>query len=59
MLGKNEDPGEFENQRRKAVMKNAVEMALQDAVNRNDHTKKPLQTGLKINQLCIGIIFLL
>ena len=29
-------------------MKNAVEMALQHAVNRDDHTKKPLQTRLKI-----------
>lgn len=28
-------------------MKNAVEMALQHAVNRDDHTKKPLQTRLK------------
>ena len=48
MLDKNEDPSENKNQRRKVVMKNAVEMALQQAVNRNDHTKKPLQTGLKI-----------
>ena len=48
MLGKNEAPGENENQRRKVVMKNAVEMVLKHAVNRNDHKKKPLQTGLKI-----------
>ena len=29
-------------------MKNSVEMALQHAATRDDHTKKPLQTRLKI-----------
>ena len=29
-------------------MKNAVEMDLQHVINRDDHTKKPLQTRLKI-----------